>query len=111
MEDNKSPKTEETKKEEKKPAKKEIIKSKVKGSVKEFNTELRKQLNVALVSAFGFLIALSWKDMITEAVTQLSQKSPLQGQIINALITTSICVVGILVVTRLTRVKEEPKKS
>ena len=61
------------------------------------------------MAAFGFLIALVWKDVITEWVNNLSSKSPVQG-LISALMTTLICVVGIMIVTKLFGDKENAGK-
>jgi len=64
-----------------------------------FNTELRKAINTAIVAAFGFIIALSWREVITEYVNAISKISPLQGKLIEAIIITIISVIGILIVT------------
>ena len=73
--------------------------------------ELRRQFNnstnTAIIAAFGFLVALSWKDLITEWVNRISLYSPIQGQIITTLIITLIAVVGIFVTTKIF----SPKKS
>ena len=67
--------------------------------------ELRRQFNnstnTAIIAAFGFLVALSWKDLITEWVNRISLYSPIQGQIITTLIITLIAVVGIFVTTKI----------
>ncbi|MFH1503699.1 MAG: DUF5654 family protein [Candidatus Diapherotrites archaeon] len=83
------------------------IKTKAKEHVKKFNYELKKATNTAIMAAFGFLIALVWKDVITEFVNNISQKSPVQGKLFSALIVTLICVVGILIITKFLSVKEK----
>ncbi len=84
----------------------EESKEKVKKSRIEFQTELRKSLNTAIVAAFGFLIALAWKDVITEFVEGITRLSPVQGKFISALIITFVSVTGILIATKLISVKE-----
>ena len=73
----------------------------IKERAKKFNNELKKSLNTAIVAAFGFLIALAWRDAITGYVNSLTSMSPLQGNLISAIIITIIGVVGILIVTSL----------
>ncbi|MCR4327198.1 MAG: DUF5654 family protein [Nanoarchaeota archaeon] len=80
---------------------------KIKKALSTFNKEFRKSTNTAIIAAFGFLIALSWKDLITEYVNVLSSYSPLQGQLISTLIVTTVSVLGILVVTKIFSDKQE----
>lgn len=98
---------EEIKQEVKKATRREIAKK----SIKDFNKELRKALNTAIIAAFGFLMALVWRDVITGWVEKISGASPVQGKLISALLTTIICVLGILIVTKfLSEKKNEEKK-
>jgi len=73
---------------------------------KKFNQEIKKALNTAIVAAFGFLIALVWKDVITEYVGAITKISPIQGKLIEAIIVTIIGVLGIVIVTKLFSEKE-----
>lgn len=73
----------------------------LKEKAKKFNTKLKESLNTALVAAFSFLIALSWRDLITEYINQLTSISPLKSQFFSALIVTIIGVMGILIITSL----------
>jgi len=66
----------------------------------EFKNELKKSILSAVVAAFGFLIALSWRDVIIEYVDKISSLSPVQGKLISAVIITVICVLGILIMTK-----------
>jgi len=79
---------------------------KTKEKVKKFNREVKKALYTAFLAAFGFLIALVWRDVIQSWVEKISSTSPLQGQLVSALIVTIICVLGILIVTKFLQVKE-----
>ena len=76
-----------------------LAKNKAKSSALRFKKDINKALLTALVAAFGFLIALSWKEVITEYVTQLTRFSPIQGRLIEAILVTIIAVSGILIVT------------
>jgi len=91
---------------EEKLTKSQKLKLRAKESAKEFTRELKKAINTSVMAAFGFLIALVWKDVITGYVESISKASPIQGQLFSALLVTIICVVGILITARLTRIKE-----
>ena len=91
--------------EEKELTKSQKLKLKAKASAKEFANELKKAINTAVMAAFGFLIALVWKDVITGYVESISKASPIQGQLFSALLVTIICVIGILITTKLTKIK------
>lgn len=87
----------------------QIVKEKAKKHAKEFREEFNKAINTAMMVAFGFLIALVWKDVITGFVYKISSKSPVQGQLISALVVTIICVFGIIILTKVFRNKEDAK--
>ena len=68
-------------------------------------SEIRKNTATAILAAFGFIIALVWKDVITQGVDALIKLLNLTGSgymftIISALITTVICVIGIIYFSR-----------
>ncbi len=73
---------------------------------RKFNREVKKALYTAFLAAFGFLIALVWRDVIQSWVEKISTTSPLQGLLVSALIVTIICVLGILIVTKFLKVNE-----
>lgn len=62
-----------------------------------FRQEYRKQMGTAIITAFGLIIALSWKDVITYFVGKLN---PVSGLISSAIIVTIISVLGILLVNK-----------
>ena len=68
---------------------------------KKFRGELKKTISTAIVAAFGFIIALSWKEVITEYVNTITKTSPVQGRLIQAIIVTIIAVIGIIIVTKI----------
>ena len=61
---------------------------------KKFNLEIKKSMNTAIVAAFGFLMALAWRDVIIEYINELTSISPVQGKLISAIIITLIGVIG-----------------
>ena len=80
--------------------------------LKEIEKETRKQVTTAVIAAFGFLIALVWKDAITlytnNFISFLKFPSPGSFQILyTAVITTFLSVIGIIVIGRINPTKEE----
>ena len=73
---------------------------------KKYVLETRKALATAILAAFGFLMALSWREVISEWVETLKQVSLIQGRLVEAIIVTLISVLGILLVTKFISVKE-----
>lgn len=84
-------------------SRRERIKEKAKG----FNKEVRKALSTALIAAFGFIIALVWRDVITGYVNSISETSPVQGQLFSAITVTLISVIGIIVITKYITINED----
>lgn len=72
----------------------------------ELKSEFRKTTSTAIVAAFGLLIALAWKDVITGFVEKITSVSPVQSNLISALIITFIAVLGIWITGRAFREKE-----
>jgi hypothetical protein len=72
---------------------------------KRLQKEMRGNIAKAVLAAFGFLIALVWRDVIKEAVDRMIVMLSLTGdgltfQVITAFVTTVICVVGIIYFSR-----------
>ena len=93
-------------KSEKQLTKRENLKIKAKESARKLKSETKKALNTAIVAAFGFIMALAWRDVIAEYINELASMSPAKGKLISALIITFVSVIGILVVAKLMRVEE-----
>jgi len=74
------------------------------------NTEFRKSMLTAIVAAFGFLIALVWKDVIVTSVDKIVGEGIFSGIFIKAFIVTLIAVIGIMVANRLFKEKEEKEE-
>lgn len=87
--------------EEEKISRYKFAKQKAKDSAKKLRKEFNKALTTAIVAAFGFLMALAWRDAITEYVNKIAAASPIQGKLITALIVTIVSVIGIIIITSL----------
>jgi len=99
-----------TEKKEVKKTRAQIAKEKAKKHANEFKLEFNKTIKTAFIAAFGFLIALVWRDLITEYVNKISESSPVSGKLISALLITIICVLGILILTKLLSEKKVEEK-
>ena len=85
------------------------IQKKIKTSVSYVKDEMRKSASVAIVSALGFIVALSWRDVIKEYTDKITMISPVKGNIVSAIIVTFLSVVGIVVVSNILANKEKLK--
>jgi hypothetical protein len=86
------------------------LKEKAKKHAGEFKKEFKKEMNTAILAAFGFLIALVWKDVITSVVDNITKEAHVSNAIVSAIIVTIICVFGIMFSSRLLKNKEENEK-
>ncbi|MBU0628617.1 MAG: hypothetical protein KKC75_05475 [Nanoarchaeota archaeon] len=80
--------------------------TKVPSKAAEFKKEVRKNITTAILAAFAFVIALVWRDAIQAGVNELVNRLGITGtgyayQITTALIVTLVCIIGILVFSRL----------
>ena len=85
--------------------KEEILEEKVKKITISLKTETKKQVIIALMAGFGFLIALVWRDFLQEIANAIIASSHIQGSAITvkgwvAVITTVFAVIGIIIITR-----------
>lgn len=84
----------------------DLLKKKLKNQTKAYLLEMRKALSTAILAAFAFLMALSWREYINEVIIgSVLSFSPVQGKLISALVVTVISVLGILLVTRFLAIK------
>ncbi|MDO8740563.1 MAG: DUF5654 family protein [Candidatus Woesearchaeota archaeon] len=79
---------------------------------KYFQKEVRKNIAIAISAAFAFILALYWKDLITEGVNKVLDYLKLSGnsfyfRVFVALIVTLICVLGIIIITRWGQIKNK----
>jgi len=73
----------------------------VKGQATGFHVRVRDRVGTAIVAAFAFVIALVWKDVIRDIVNKIVESVGIAGdtyiyQIMIAVLTTTICVIGIM---------------
>lgn len=94
---------------EKELTKGQKLKLKAKESALKFKQELKKSTTTAIVAAFGFLIALTWRDVITEWINKISEANPLKNSFMSAIIVTFISVTGIVIISKFNN--EERKTS
>jgi len=74
-------------------------------AVKELKNETKKHVVTAIVAAFGFIIALVWRDAIKEFIESLVINFSITGPpslitLYTAIITTIIAAIGIVLVTK-----------
>lgn len=67
---------------------------------KTFRKEFKKAISTGLISAAGLIIALAWRDVLTEYVDRVTSINPVEGKIIGALIVTSIAVIVIMLISK-----------
>ena len=77
--------------------------------------ETRKQTATAIIAAFGFLIALVWKDAIKSYIDHVVAQISFQGPqflltLYTTVITTIIAVIGIVIVTKWNTPKDSKTK-
>ena len=85
------------------------LKEKIKSTGHELRKEFKKSISTAIVAAFSLIVALAWKDVITNYVAKIQSLTPLNGQLITALFITFISVIGILVISKIFGEKEKEK--
>ena len=66
-----------------------------------YKKEVKKSLLTAILAAFGFLLALSWRETLKEYINLIASLSPLKGSLMEAGIITIISAAGILIVTKI----------
>ncbi len=84
-----------------------VIREKVAAKANRVKKETKKQLLTALVAAFGFLMALEWREVISGYVGLIESFSPIQGNLVSAIIVTIVAVLGILIVNKTLSEPEE----
>ena len=89
-------------------AKKKKITNQIGKTAKEFEKEFMLSVKTALMAAFGFLVALSWRDVIISYFESLTFYGGPGGKLIGALIVTFLAALVIFILTR--TIKREKKK-
>jgi F0F1-type ATP synthase assembly protein I len=75
------------------------IHTKVVSEAKEFKNEFKKQTSTAIMAAFGLIIALAWKDVITDLIGKIGFVKS-YGLIISAVLLTLVSVLGIYLISK-----------
>lgn len=99
-------------KKEKEEVEKEVNKrlnlyERAKKPVNIFRQEFKQQTATAIITAFSLLIALAWKDVITNLVQRINFA---QGILFSAIVVTIFSVFGIIIVNYWAKPKDEVKK-
>ncbi len=86
-------------------AEKTTVDDKLLAASKRFSREVRKNTTTAVLAAFAFIIALVWRDVIQQGVNRLIVYMNLQNDgyaftVISAIVTTVVCVIGIIYFSR-----------
>jgi hypothetical protein len=81
------------------------VDDKLVSAARQMKQEIRKNIAKSVLAAFGFMIALVWRDVVKEAVTRLVETLSLNGDgyvftLVTAVVTTVICVAGIIYFSR-----------
>lgn len=72
---------------------------------KQLHDTMKKNITTAILAAFGFMIALVWRDVIKEGVNKLVEMFSMTGDgfsftVLTAFLTTIISVIGIIYFSR-----------
>ncbi|MEK6852270.1 MAG: DUF5654 family protein [Nanoarchaeota archaeon] len=83
----------------------EYIEKRVSSTVKKFREEFRKNVVTAMLAAFAFIIALAWRDAITDIINEFVKDLNItEGiyafRILYATVITIISVIGIIAISR-----------
>jgi hypothetical protein len=89
---------------ERKEVRKEIKKIAHERAIKNasaLKNEYKKQVSIAIITAFSLVIALAWKDVITALMPSITTpgllaESPLLSALYAAIVVTALAVIGIL---------------
>jgi len=101
--------------EERKEVKKEIKRVAHEMAIKNasvLKNEYKKQVSTAIITAFGLVIALVWKDVITALMPsittpELLAEFPLLSALYAASVVTALAVVGILLISNWAKSEEK----
>ncbi len=74
-------------------------------AAKKVKREVRKNVAKSVLAAFGFMIALVWRDVVKEGVNKLIEIFSITGDgyvftMLTAFVTTIVCVIGIIYFSR-----------
>jgi energy-converting hydrogenase Eha subunit E len=86
----------------------------VKKHLSNFKKEFGNQTITAIIAALGFLIALSWRDFITESLNKIVENFGISNQLyfyklIVAILITIIAILGIMIISKI-QIKENKEE-
>jgi len=86
---------------------------KAKEKASKFKKEFRKHSTTAILAALAFLIALSWRDFISDSVNKIVSSLGVSDQLyfyklLSALLITILAIFGIMIISKF-KVEEEIK--
>jgi hypothetical protein len=101
--------------EERKEVKKEIRKMAQERAIKNasaLKNEYKNQVSIAIITAFGLVIALVWKDVITALMPSITTPGflaefPLLSALYAAFVVTALAVIGILLISNWAKSEEK----
>jgi ABC-type polysaccharide/polyol phosphate export permease len=84
----------------------------VKKHLSNFKKEFKKHSLTAILTAFGFLIALVWRDFITESLNKIVENFGITNQLafyklIIAVLITILAILGIMIISKLQAKEDE----
>jgi polyferredoxin len=92
-----------------------MVKEKLKKTQKKLREESKKHTTTAIIAAFSFLLAFTWRDLIQRYVDHIVNNFAITGpdyliQLYATILITLICVLGIILVTKYSQNKEKEQQ-
>jgi hypothetical protein len=91
---------------------KKVVHETARSKAEALRREYKKQVSTAIITAFGLVIALVWKDVVTAILPTVTtptflEKFPLLASLYTAMAVTAIIVVGIILISNWAKSPEE----
>ncbi|MFA7708141.1 MAG: DUF5654 family protein [Candidatus Pacearchaeota archaeon] len=88
------------------------LRENIKNRASALKDEYKKQVSIAIITAFGLVIALVWKDVVTALLPSITapgflEKYPFFASLYTAMIITIVAVLGIILMTNWSKPKEK----
>jgi hypothetical protein len=74
--------------------------------IHKIKSKIKEHFGATLITAFGIVAALAWKDVLSEYLTGIVTLSPVQSKLVTALIVTFISLVAIITIAHITNSKK-----
>lgn len=69
----------------------------IKNKIYEFKDKFRHEVSTALITAFGLVVALAWKDVVTDFIKKVT---PANNLLFSAVIITIIALIAIAIISK-----------